>query len=281
MDGATREERPPAVLVPPPGNARAEGGKWGEDKTGGVFFLTTKQSGPNRSLCACLSLRGLQRRSCEKQVVREGVSRKHPSRNRSGILSMENCAQALEKLRLNNIFGLAGENSFSFGKFNKDGCSRRPPRAPARFDHHGGEGEALFRAEAFCEEVIALEVFVLHDCRARVLDGCWDIAETTSNGEVERKRGAAAPSWKIDVRGTPSVRRTWTNPVLRERTLQGAWLEEPWLFEFWVETSGGGEVEHRISKKIVPFSAVPPAWAEEAMVAELIKDAIAKGTDPI
>ena len=73
------------------------------------------------------------------------------------------------------------------------------------------------------------------------MDGCWDIAETTSNGEVERKRGAAAPSWKIDVRGTPSVRRTWTNPVLWERTLQGAWLEEPWLFEFWVETSGSGE----------------------------------------
>ena len=39
VDGAAREERPPAVLVPPPGNARAEGGKWGEDKTGGVFFF--------------------------------------------------------------------------------------------------------------------------------------------------------------------------------------------------------------------------------------------------
>ena len=39
VDGATREERPPAVLVPPPGNARAEGGKWGEDKTGGDFFF--------------------------------------------------------------------------------------------------------------------------------------------------------------------------------------------------------------------------------------------------
>ena len=281
MDGAAREERPPAVWVPPPGNARIEGREWGEDKTGGVFFFTTKQSELHRSLCACFNLRGLQRRSCEKQVVREGVRRKHPFRNRSGILSVEDGTQALEKLRLNNIFGLAGKHSFGFGKFNKDGCSRRPPRAPTCFDHHRGESEALFRAEAFCEEVIALEVFVLHDCRARVLDGCWDIAETTSNGEVERKRGAAAPSWKIDVRRTPGVRRTWTNPVLWERTLQGAWLEEPWLFEFWVETSGGGEVEHRIPKKIVPFSAVPPAWAEEAMVAELIKDAIAKGADPI
>ena len=155
------------------------------------------------------------------------------------------------------------------------------PKSPHKLRSPWGKSEALFRAEAFGEEVIALEVFVLRDCRARVLDSRRNIAKTTGNGEVERNGGAAAPSWKIDVRGTPSVRRTWTNPVLWERTLQGAWLEEPWLFEFWVETSGGGEVEHRISKKIVPFSAVPPAWAQEAMVAELIKDAIAKGADPI
>ena len=187
----------------------------------------------------------------------------------------------MEKLRLDYIFGLAGEHSFGFGKFNKDGCSRRPPRAPARFDHHGGEGEALFRAEAFCEEVIALEVFVLHDCRARVLDGSWDIAETTSNGEVERKRGAAAPSWKKDVHGMPSVGRTWANPVLWERTLQGAWLEEPWLFEFCVETSGGGEMKYRISKKVVELRAVTPTWAEKAVVAEFVEDVIAKRADPI
>ena len=120
VDGAAREERPPAVWVPPPGNARTEGGGRGEDKTGGFFFrLTTKQSEPDRSLGACFSLRGLQRRSCEKQVVREGVSRKHPSRNRSGILSVEDGTQALEKLRLNNIFGLAGENKFSFWQVQK------------------------------------------------------------------------------------------------------------------------------------------------------------------
>jgi hypothetical protein len=282
VDGAAREERPPAVWAPPPGNARAKGGKWGGQKTGGrFFFFETKQSEPNRSLCACFGLRGLQRRSCEKQVVRKGVTRKHPSRDGSGILSVEDGTQALEKLRLNYVFGLAGEHCFGFGKFNKDGSSRRPPRTPTGFNHQGSKSEALVRAEAFGRQVVALEVFVLRDCRTRVLDGRRDIAKATGNGEVERKGGAAAPSWKIDVRGTPSVRRTWTNPVLRERTLEGAWLEEPWLFEFWVETSGGGEVEHRISKKIVPFSAVPPAWAEEAMVAELIKDAIAKGADPI
>ena len=39
MDGAAREERPPAVWVPPPGNAQTEGGKRGEGKTGGVFSL--------------------------------------------------------------------------------------------------------------------------------------------------------------------------------------------------------------------------------------------------
>ena len=129
--------------------------------------------------------------------------------------------------------------------------------------------------------MIALEVFVLHDCRARVLDGSRDIAETTRNGEVERNGGAAAPSWKIDVRGTPGVGRIWSNPVFWERTLQGARLEEPWLFEFWVETSGGGEVEHRISKKVVPLRAVAPTWAEEAMVAEFVEDTIAKRADPI
>ena len=133
VDGAAREERPPAVWAPPPGNARAKGGKWGGEKTGGrFFFFETKQSEPNRSLCACFGLRGLQRRSCEKQVVRKGVTRKHPSRNGSGILSMEDGTQALEKLRLNYIFGLAGEHSFGFGKFNKDGSSRRPPKNPHR-----------------------------------------------------------------------------------------------------------------------------------------------------
>jgi hypothetical protein len=39
VDGAAREERPPAVWAPPPGNARAKGGKWGGEKTGGRFFF--------------------------------------------------------------------------------------------------------------------------------------------------------------------------------------------------------------------------------------------------
>jgi hypothetical protein len=129
--------------------------------------------------------------------------------------------------------------------------------------------------------VIALEVFVLHDCRARVLDGSRDIAETTSNGEVERKRGAAAPSWKIDVRGTPGVGRIWSNPVFWERTLQGARLEEPRLFKFWVKTSGSSEVENRIAQKVLPLRAVAPTWAEEAMVTKFIEDAITERADPI
>ena len=54
------------------------------------FFFETKQS--DRSLRACFSLWGLQRGGCEKQVVRESVSRKHPSRDSSGTLSVENGA---------------------------------------------------------------------------------------------------------------------------------------------------------------------------------------------
>ena len=49
VDGATREERPPAVLVPQPGNARAEGGKWGEDKTGGDVFFNNEAE-PTRQI---------------------------------------------------------------------------------------------------------------------------------------------------------------------------------------------------------------------------------------
>ena len=60
-----------------------------ETRQEGDFCFEKKQSEPNRSLCACFSLRGLQRGGCEKQVVRESVSRKHPSRNSSGILSVE------------------------------------------------------------------------------------------------------------------------------------------------------------------------------------------------
>ena len=187
----------------------------------------------------------------------------------------------MEKLRLNYIFGLAGEHCFGFGKFNKDGSSRRPPRTPTGFNHHGSKSEALVRAEAFGGQVVALEVFVLRDCRARVLDSRRNIAKTTGNGEVERNGGAAAPPWQVDVRGPPGVRRSWSNPVFWERTLQGARLEEPWLFEFWVETSNSGEVENRVSKKIVPFRAVTPTRADEAMVAESVEDAIAKRTDPI
>ena len=136
----------------------------------------------------------------------------------------------MEKLRLNYIFGLAGEHSFGFGKFNKDGRSRRPPRTPTGFHHHGSKGEALVRAEAFGGQVVALEVFVLRDCRARVLDGRGDIAKATGNGEVQRNGGTAAPPWQVDVRRPPGVRRTWSNPIFWERTLQGAWLEEPWFF---------------------------------------------------
>ena len=187
----------------------------------------------------------------------------------------------MEKLRLNYIFGLAGEHSFGFGKFNKDGRSRRPPRTPTGFDHHGSKGEAPVRAEAFGGQVVALEVFVLRDCRARVLDGRGDIAKATGNGEVQRNGGTAAPPWQVDVRRPPGVRRSWSNPIFWERTLQGARLKEPWLFEFWVETSGSGEMENRVSKKIVPFRAVTPTRADEAMVAESVEDAITKGTDPI
>ena len=38
---------------------------------------------------------------------------------KESILSVQNDAQTLEKLRLNNIVGLASENGFSFGKFAK------------------------------------------------------------------------------------------------------------------------------------------------------------------
>ena len=74
MDGATREERPPAVWMPPLGNARAEGGKWGEDKTGGVFFLQrsrtnyTDHSAPASATGAC-SVEAARSRSCEKASV--------------------------------------------------------------------------------------------------------------------------------------------------------------------------------------------------------------------
>ena len=99
----------------------------------------------------------------------------------------------MEKLRLNYIFGLAGEHSFGFGKFNKDGSSRRPPRTPTGFDHHGSKSEAFVPAKAFGRQVVALEVFVLRDCRARVPYGRRNITEITGNGEVEREGCAASP----------------------------------------------------------------------------------------
>ena len=184
----------------------------------------------------------------------------------------------MEKLRLNYIFGLAGEHCFGFGKFNKDGSSRRPPRTRTGFNHHGSKSEALVCAEAFGGQVVALGVFVLRDCRARVLDGRGDIAKATGNGEVQRNGGTAAPPRQVDVRRPPGVRRSWSNPIFWERTLQGA---RPWFFEFWVETSGGGEMENRVPKNTVPFRAVTPTQADEAMVAESVEDAIAKGTDSI
>ena len=108
----------------------------------------------------------------------------------------------------------------------------------------------------------ALEVLILRDRRARVWYGRWDVSQTRSNGEVKSKRGTAAPPWQIDIRRAAGVRRGRPNPMFWERTFQGGWLEEPWFFEFWAQTSGGSEVEYRIPKEIVPFCAVPPAWAE-------------------
>ena len=75
VDGAARGERPPAVRAPPPGNARTEGGKWGEDKTGGGFFFEkrsranqTDHSAPASASGAC-SVEAARSRSCEKVSV--------------------------------------------------------------------------------------------------------------------------------------------------------------------------------------------------------------------
>ena len=169
-----------------------------------------------------------------EEVLWDVVGGEHPPRNCPGVLPMEDDAQVLEKLRLHNVLGLARENGLSFGKFEQDFDGRWPPRAPTSFGHHGSERETLFRAEALGGEVVAFKILILLDGRAGVTYGSWDVPKTRSDSEVKSKRSATAPARQTDVRRASGVGRGRSVPILWERTLERAWLEESWFFEFWV-----------------------------------------------
>ena len=54
-------------------------------------------------------------------------------------------------------------------------------------------------------------------------------------------------------------------------------MEEPWLLKFRIETCGGGEVKNGVAEEVVSLGAVTATRTYQAMVAELIQDAIAQG----
>ena len=128
------------------------------------------------SVSVRLGLWGLQRGSCTEQVMTEGVCRKNPPRDCSGVLPVQDDAEILEKLDLHCILGLASQDGLGFGKFEQDFGARRPPRTPAGFNNHGGERETIFHAETLRGKMVAFKILVLRDCRARVTYGCRDVA---------------------------------------------------------------------------------------------------------
>jgi len=140
----------------------------------------------------------------------------------------------LEELRPHNVLRLARENGLSFGKFEQDFNGRRPPRAPTSFDNDGRERETILHAKALGREVVAFKILILLDSRAGVTYGSRDVPQTRCDGEVESKRSAATPAWQIDVCRAAGVGRGRSDPVLRERTHERAWLQEAWFFKFWV-----------------------------------------------
>ena len=129
--------------------------------------------------------------------------------------------------------------------------------------------------------MVAFEVLILHDSGGGVTYGSWDVTKTRSDGEVKSERGAAAPAWQIDVRRAAGVRRGWSDPVFWKRTLERAWLEEPWLLEFRIKTRGGGEVENEVAEEVVPLGTITAARTYKAMVAELVQNSIAQSAYPI
>ena len=157
----------------------------------------------------------------------------------------------MEELRPHNVLGLARENRSSFGKFEQDVSGRRSPRTPTSFDHDGRERETIFHAKALGGEVVAFKILILLDSRAGVTYGSRDVPETRGDCEVKSKRSAAAPTRQIDVCRAAVVRRGWSDPVLWERTLEWAWLEEPRLPEFRIKTRSGGEVKNGVAEEVV------------------------------
>ena len=129
--------------------------------------------------------------------------------------------------------------------------------------------------------MVAFEVLVLLDGGAGVTIASWDVTKTRSDGEIKSERGAAAPAWQIYVRRAAGVRRGWSDPVFWKRTLERAWLEEPWLLEFRIKTRGGGEVENEVAEEVVPLGTITAARTYKAMVAEFVQNAIAQRANPI
>jgi len=72
-----------------------------------------------------------------------------------------------------------------------------------------------------------------------------------------------------------------SDPVLWERTLEWAWLEEPRLLEFRIKTRSGGEVKNGVAEEVVPFGAITAARTYQTMVAELVQNALAQSANPI
>ncbi len=124
--------------------------------------------------------------------------------------------------------------------------------------------------------MVAFKIVILLDSRAGVTYGSRDVPQTRCDGEVESKRSAATPAWQINVCRAAGVRRGWSDPIFWKRTLERAWLEEPWLLEFRIKTRGGGEVENEVAEEVVPLGTITAARTYKAMVAEFVQNAIAE-----
>ena len=52
-------------------------------------------------------------------------------------------------------------------------------------------------------------------------------------------------------------------------------LEKPWFFKFRIKACGGGEMKNGVAEEVVPLGTITAARTYQAMVAELVQNAVA------
>jgi len=92
-------------------------------------------------------------------------------------------------------------------------------------------------------------------------------AEPGGDRKIQSHSRSIAPPWKENVGRSAGFRAVPFDAVLRESSLEGAWLKQTRLFELWGQTGASTTMIRAVANHVVSFGPVAAVRADKSVVA--------------